>query len=86
MYVIAIYDVNAKRCPKMMKLCRKYLQHIQNSVFEGEITESNLMELKYDSKSIMSEDDSFIVFSSRNQKWLKKEIIGVEKRSIDNFI
>jgi len=45
MYVILVYDVNEKRVAKMLKLCRRYLNWIQNSVFEGEITEVKLKEL-----------------------------------------
>lgn len=88
MYVIAVYDVEQKRCGKMLKLCRSYLHHIQNSVFEGEITEARLEELKIKAKKIMSEDDedSLIVFKSRNEKWLDREIIGVEKRPADNVL
>ena len=86
MYVIAVYDVDARRCNKMKKLCRRYLNHIQNSVFEGEITESKLKELKEYAKRIMQDTDSFIIFISRQQQWLDKEIIGTEKRSTDNFI
>lgn len=86
MYVIAVYDVDASRCNKMKKLCRRYLHHIQNSVFEGEITESNLKSLKESSLRIMQEDDSFIIFTSRQEQWLDKEILGTEKRSTDNFL
>ena len=50
MYVIVVYDVDQKRCGKMLKLCRSYLHHIQNSVFEGEITEGKLEELKIRAK------------------------------------
>ena len=46
MYVILVYDIGEKRVGKMLKLCRKYLNWIQNSVFEGEITEVKLEELK----------------------------------------
>ena len=38
MYVIVVYDIGEKRVAKMLKLCRQYLNWIQNSVFEGEIT------------------------------------------------
>lgn len=88
MYVIAVYDVDQKRCGKMLKLCRSYLHHIQNSVFEGEITEGKLEELKVRAKKIMNEDDedSLILFKSRNEKWLDKEIVGSEKRSVDNIL
>lgn len=88
MYVIAVYDVDQKRCGKMLKLCRAYLHHIQNSVFEGEITEGKLEELKIKAKYIMKEEeeDSLIVFKSRNEKWLTKEIVGADKRAVDNVL
>lgn len=87
MYIIAVYDVGEKRVVKMLKLCRQYLNWIQNSVFEGELTEVQLKELKYKAKDIMKEDeDSFIIFSSREQKWMDKQVIGKEKNSLDNFL
>ena len=42
MYVILVYDIHQKRVGKALKICRKYLIHIQKSVFEGNITESKL--------------------------------------------
>ncbi|MCB9310128.1 MAG: CRISPR-associated endonuclease Cas2 [Lewinellaceae bacterium] len=87
MYVITVYDVGEKRVAKMLKLCRKYLIWIQNSVFEGELSEVQIKELKYKAKEIMDpSEDSFIVFSSRDSKWLYKEIIGKERNSTDNFL
>ena len=87
MYIIAVYDVGEKRVVKMVKLCRQYLNWIQNSVFEGELTEVQLKELKYKAKEIMKDDeDSFIIFSSREQKWMDKQVIGKEKNSLDNFL
>lgn len=46
MYVVLTYDVNEKRVQKAMKVCRKYLVHVQKSVFEGNITEAKLKKLK----------------------------------------
>ena len=87
MYVILVYDCGEKRVGKMLKLCRKYLNWIQNSVFEGDITEVKLEELKIKAKKIMKEEeDSLIVFMSRNERWLEKEIIGKERSSTDNFL
>ena len=66
MYVILIYDVGQKRVAKMLKLCRKYLCWIQNSVFEGEISQAKLHELELEIKEIINEDeDSVIVFSNK---------------------
>jgi CRISPR-associated protein Cas2 len=87
MYVILVYDVNEKRVGKMLKLCRKYLNWIQNSVFEGEITEVKLMELKERALRIMEvERDSLIVFKSRNEKWLEKEITGHDRNPLDQIL
>jgi CRISPR-associated protein Cas2 len=86
MYIIAVYDVNEKRVNKMLKLFRKYLHWIQNSVFEGDITEVKLKELQQKAKGIMDEEeDSMIVFKSRDEKWLEKEITGTDKNPVDNF-
>ncbi len=40
MYVLMTYDVNAKRTEKFKKLLRKYLEHIQHSVFSGDLSEA----------------------------------------------
>lgn len=87
MYVILVYDINEKRVAKMLKLCRRYLNWIQNSVFEGEITEVKLKELIIEAKAIMNvQEDSVIIFKSRNARWLDKQIVGREKMSTDNFL
>jgi CRISPR-associated protein Cas2 len=87
MYVIAVYDVGQKRVGKMLKLCRRYLNWIQNSVFEGEISEVRLLELKNEALDIIdTETDSLIIFNTRNEKWLKKEVVGKERQSVDNFL
>jgi CRISPR-associated protein Cas2 len=87
MYIIAVYDVGEHRVVKMLKLMRRYLNWIQNSVFEGELSEVQLIELIHKCKLIMeTQHDSLIIFSSREQKWLEKKIIGREKSSLDNFL
>lgn len=88
MYVILVYDIGVKRVGKMLKLCRKYLSWIQNSVFEGEITEVRLKELILKAEKIMKKDegDSLIIFSSRSEKFLDKQIIGQGRSSTDTFL
>jgi CRISPR-associated protein Cas2 len=87
MYVILVYDVEQKRVGKMLKLCRRYVNWIQNSVFEGEITEVKLKELLTEAGKIMNkEKDSIILFQSRQEKWLEKTVIGKEKNELDNVI
>lgn len=87
MYVILVYDLDQRRTGKMLKLCRRYLNWIQNSVFEGEITEVKLTELISNAKQIMDlETDSLIIFSSRQERWLNKQVIGLEKNDLDNIL
>lgn len=87
MYIILVYDIGEKRVGKMLKLCRQYLNWIQNSVFEGALTPSQLNELKMRTKKIMNEEeDSLIIFTSRNEEWLTKEVIGKEKNELGSFL
>ena len=87
MYVILVYDIGEKRVAKMLKHCRKYLNWIQNSVFEGEITEVKLKEMVSIARGIMKEDeDSLILFKSRDERWLDKQVIGIERMSTDTFL
>jgi len=87
MYIILVYDIGQKRVGKMLKLCRQYLNWIQNSVFEGSLSPVQLSELKLKAKKIMvEEEDSLIIFTSRNEEWLEKEVIGKEKNELGSFL
>tara|TARA_R110002020_G_scaffold225003_1_gene434993 strand:+ start:1224 stop:1487 length:264 start_codon:yes stop_codon:yes gene_type:complete len=87
MYVVLVYDIGERRVGKMLKLCRRYLNWIQNSVFEGEITEVKLKELLANAKKFMKvEEDSIIIFKSRDERWLEKEIVGLEKNDLGTFL
>ena len=66
MYIILVYDIGEKRVGKMLKLCRRYLNWIQNSVFEGEISAVKLQEMLEQAKKVIKpEEDSIIIFKSR---------------------
>ena len=94
MYVILVYDINLEDkeghrvLRKVFKTCKQYLVHIQNSVFEGELLESQAIKLKAELDQYIRENkDSVILFKSRNQKWLEKEFWGrVEDDKTDNFL
>lgn len=87
MYVILVYDFGERRVNKMLKLCRRYLNWIQNSVFEGEISEVKLKELLMQSEDFMNkEEDSIIIFSGFSQNSMEKRIVGKDCSSINNFL
>ena len=94
MYVILVYDINLedkegqKVLRNVFKICKKYLVHIQNSVFEGELLESQALKLKSElDEYIREKKDSVILFKSRNQRWMEKEFLGmIEDDKTDNFL
>ena len=87
MFVILVYDMNEKRVAKALKVCRKYLNWVQNSVFEGEITTAKLTKLKGELKKLMNEkEDSVIIYSFRTLQYSKREIMGLDKGGGDIFL
>lgn len=94
MYVILVYDINLddkegnRVLRNVFKICKKYLVHIQNSVFEGELLESQALKLKSElDEYIRDKKDSVILFKSRNQRWMEKEFLGmIEDDKTDNFL
>ncbi len=85
MYIIIVYDVNQKRVSKFCKFLRQYLHWIQNSVFEGEVSESQFFFIKEKLKKMIKEDDSVIIFDI-GKKWLSREILGKEKNPVSSII
>ena len=80
MFVIMVYDVGEKRVQKVLKTSRKYLYWVQNSVFEGEITEANYVKLKSELKRVIDEEYDFILFYTfRTTKYSSRDNIGVIK-------
>jgi len=75
-----VYDVNVKRVNKVLKIGRKYLNWIQNSVLEGEITIAKYEKLKMELIDIINKDeDSVIFYILRTAMYSKREIIGLTK-------
>jgi len=82
-----VYDVNQKRVAKVLKKCRQYLNWVQNSVFEGEISEANLKKLKMELDRIIKKDeDSVIFYYLRTTKYSSREIMGLKKGGDENII
>jgi len=87
MFIILVYDVNEKRVNKALKKCREYLNWVQNSVFEGEISDANLVKLKHELEKILdTKEDSVIVYHFRTTRYFEREIIGKERQPIGNIL
>ncbi len=87
MYVVIVYDVSVERVNRLRKYLKQYMNWVQNSVFEGELTPAEFHLIKRGIKDIVDEDvDSVLIYHARNQDLMKKEHIGIEKNEITNII
>lgn len=86
MFVIVTYDIGVKRVAKVMKICRKYLTHVQKSVFEGIITEAKLGKLKKELlDKIEYDEDQICIYEFDSLRYSRKEVIGAYSEQ-DNIL
>ena len=87
MYILIVYDVGVERGAKVHKLLKQFLHWRQNSVFEGELTEAQIEKVKTSLSSIIDYNfDSILLYTARDEKWLKRESIGNDKNTTANFL
>ena len=98
MYMVLFYDIalasegtekakDVRVLRNVFKICKKYLSHIQNSVFEGELSEPQLIALKAElSKWLRKDKDSCIIFRGRNNVWMKKEFLTKQVDQTSQFL
>ena len=81
------YDVNVKRVSKILKVGRKYLNWIQNSLFEGELSKAQFERLKADLKNTINpQEDSVVFYVFRSTKYMDKQSLGIEKSDTSSFL
>ena len=88
-----IYDINTEdkegrqRLVKTIKTCRKYLIHVQKSVFEGDITEGQVALLKKEIMRIINQDRDFVIlYSLPDGSKMKRDILTNTPDPTDNFL
>lgn len=86
-YVIVVYDISVERIDAVRTFLRRYLNWVQNSVFEGELTESEMMLVDAGIKErIDVETDSVLIYSLKTDKFLDRKEIGAPRASISTII
>ena len=84
-----VYDVNVDRVTKVLKVGRKYLNHIQNSVLEGELSPAQYKKLKHEvAQAITPAHDSVRFYVLRTPQYMSVDKLGVPSRpgDADNFL
>jgi len=80
-----VYDVNVDRVTKVLKIGRKYLNHIQNSVLEGELSPAQYKQLRHEvEKTINPNRDSVRFYLLRTTKYFTIDKLGVPSRPGDS--
>ena len=76
MFIILSYDIGTKRNHKILKICRRYLFHIQKSVFEGYLKEIQLESLKESIRKVVNPKEDQVVIYKYHFGRIEKDIIG----------
>lgn len=85
-YIIAVYDVGQKRVGKMLKLFRRYLTWVQNSVFEGDLTAAQVKQLQQEAEAIIDERDGIVFYQLRDERYSDRIVVGIDKAERSRFL
>lgn len=76
MYVLVVYDTAVVRNPRILRVCRRYLHHVQRSVFEGELSAAQIRRFKTEVESVIDAGyDHVLVYTfppgttAQRQEW-----------------
>ncbi len=86
MYLIVVYDIGEDRVGSVHQWMKRYLPRVQNSVFEGELSESKFAAMKTGLKERMDLGvDSVLIWVLRDAKWADRQTLGNEKLPVSRF-
>lgn len=86
MYVVMVYDMEADRTQSMLRLGRRYLTHVQNSVLEGEITRGDLTELSGKIEDMLNPGESVILYELSSDSLLDRTVYGEDPAEDARFL
>jgi len=87
MYVVLVYDVNVEYVNKVRIFLKQYLNWVQNSVFEGELTDAEYLKIMNRLETIIKKTNGHILcYKSRDKRYLDIDEIGVRKAEITNIL
>ncbi len=85
--MIIVYDAGIERLNKIRIFLKQYLNWVQNSVFEGELTKAEYMKVRSRLKELIDDDlDCIFIYHVRDKKYLGIEELGTRKAEIDSII
>jgi len=85
-YVVVVYDMQADRTRLALNFLRQYLTHVQNSVFEGEITEGDLETVTHRLTEMLEPDESAIVYEVSSESYVDRTVVGDDPTDDARFL
>jgi len=85
-YVVVVYDMDAERTHLMLNFLRKFLTHVQNSVFEGEITEGDLETIQNKAEEMLEPEESTIIYRMSSEKYVERTVFGDDPAEDARFL
>lgn len=87
MHVIIAYDIGIERLHRVYLIMKQYLNWIQNSAFEGDLSLGQIEELRLKVAEVIDKErDCVIVFLISNPEWIDRKVWGKEKGSTNQII
>jgi len=87
MYVILVYDVNVEYVNKVRIFLKQYLNWVQNSVFEGELTDAEYLKIMGQLEKIIKKSYGHVLcYKIRDEKFIQFDEIGIPKSEITNIL
>ena len=85
-YVIAVYDVQADRTRLFRNYLRRFLIHLQNSVFEGKVTEGELERMRSHLDDLLEPGESTIVYTVSAESYVDRTVFGDDPTEDSQFL
>lgn len=85
--MLVFYDVDVARIQEVNSFLEKYLLWRRNNVFEGELTEARLKEVKIGLKTMLNQDkDGALVLYKETGQYKESVVVVSKVRNEDNRI
>ena len=85
-YVVVVYDMQADRTRLALNFLRRYLTHVQNSVFEGDLTEGDLETVTTRLDEMLEPDESAIVYRMASESYVDRTVVGEDPAEDSRFL
>ena len=86
MYAIVVYDLEAHRTQHALKIGRRYLTHVQNSVLEGDISKGDLEKLRGEYEDLIKPGESVIIYELSSDTLLDRTVYGEDPTEDRRFL